>query len=236
MARKKKNMTLKEKILRYLEIVQNSKQILETRKIEFKETYKLRKSGKINKAVRAELVRDVVSLANSLPDPEEETGFLFLGVKRNGQVVNNYKMPLNDVAEWNSLINSLLERPITFYYREYTDRLSKNEFGVIIIPKSIHKPHLIRQDFRNNKGKILLRRGECWTRIEGGKRIAFASDYDEIYREKADIQKVEKSKAEKETAEKITKMKKIKKNREIIEKIYNMTEEELNKLSRKIFK
>lgn len=230
-------MTFEECILQYINKAKTDKKVFETKKIEFKENYQLFNStGTQIKAVRAEIVKDVLSLANSMPDPEEETGVLIIGIKENGDIVENYKMPVKDAADWAALINSLLERPIDFHYREHIfDNL---KFGVLIIPKSMSKPHIIRCNYCDDNGHVLLREGECWTRTGGGgKKVALASDYDEIYKDTSQAYTAgilkHREKLEKRTSKK---KKRQTKKQVLVQSIYAMDLDKLNKLSRRILK
>lgn len=169
--------------------------IIETRKVEFKERYELLDiNGVTKKAVRAELVKDVMALANSASDPELETAFLIMGVRDNGEIVENYKLPVKDVAELDQIINDCLERPISFHYREYY--VDDKKIGVIIIPRSTRLPHIASKSLSENDS-IFLRKGDCWTRTEGKKKIAMGCDFDDMYgsvarNNKAQINKVSK--------------------------------------------
>ncbi len=188
-------MDLRKLILKLIQKSQKDGKIFETRKIEFKQNYELRNSnGKIIKAVQAEMIKDVMSLANSLPDPELDMGLLILGVSTDGNIIDNYSLQIEDVAELSHLINGVLERPITFSYREYS--IKNKKIGVIIVPKSSGMPHIIKNNLSEND-KIYLKTGECWTRTEGGKKLAMASDFDDMYEYSSGINKFQSVKSRK---------------------------------------
>ena len=175
--------------------------VFETRKIEFKERYELiQGNGKINKAVQAELIRDISSIANSSSDPEFDTGIIILGVSRDGEIVGKYSLPLKDKALLEELVNGVLERPIKFSYREYD--IGKKRVGAIIIARSNAVPHIVRHNLSSNQDTY-LRVGECWVRREGHKRLAMASDYDEMYEYLASVDRFSRRKSHKKFASKI---------------------------------
>lgn len=218
-------MDLKEKIKKIIETKK------EGRKVEFKFNYTLD-----NKDQRAELVRDVSSLANAPYDPnrpELKDGFLILGVDENKDysIVDNYQMPVKDIADWDYKINGLLERKINFSYEEFEYERSK-KVGVIIIHESNNRPHLIIRNYKNDKNVTLLKEGECWTRNVGGKKIAMADDYIEIFKTKID----ERVKTGIETAIKVM-QKPTRRNETVIkEEIMKMDLKGLEKISKKLFK
>ena len=226
---------IEEIVIKYLSKARDLGRVIETRKLEYKEQYKLKESGKTIKAVRAELIRDVISIANSAPDPEEKTGYLFMGIKTDGQIVDNYCSPVNDPADFDGIVNSILERPVSFSYREFTDPPTGKKFGVIIIPESSLKPHIVRNELFDDDSTVLLSRGECWIRTDGGKIKALAADYDGIYQDKIAMQTAAIIRAEKEIDENIKKRKLPKKMIDATRKIIEMNSEELNIYIRKVF-
>lgn len=154
----------------------------ESDKVEFKETYPLMTpDGKINKVIRAELIRDVMALANAVSIDEDQTGYLLLGVTNNASPVDNYTLFCDDSAQLQDLINGPMQRKIRFEYRDFSIGDGKT-IGVIVIPESQQRPHMILHDcLKDSAGWPLLRAGECWIRSGTQKRKALAEDYDTIY-------------------------------------------------------
>lgn len=228
-------MDVRKLVLALVKRTQEAGKPVETRKAEFKETYALRQvDGRINKAVQAELVRDVMALANALPDPENEVGVLIIGVSEAGEVVDDYAFPLNDIAELDPLINGVMERPIVFYYREY--EIDSKKFGAIIIPRSSNTPHIVRNDLREDE-KCYLRKGECWTRVEGGKRIAMAADYTDMYEHAKGMNKFQAEKTGRRVAASATRAKK-KSAKKVsgLEQILVLDNEELDRQIKRLLK
>ena len=155
---------------------QKDGRVFETCKIEFKRNYyDLHK-----KAVKAELVVDVSSLANAPSDPEEDTGLLILGVTPDAQIIPDYKMAVTDTADFHDIINQRLERPVHFFYEPL--EFDGYKFAALVIPKSPHRPHLVKEDFRDDNKDLLLHKGDGWTRTGvGGKKKMLSPDYDLIY-------------------------------------------------------
>lgn len=220
-------MDFEKFVLNLIRRAQTEGKVFETRKIEFKQLYALQnENGKINKAVQAEFIRDVMSLANSLPDPELDTGLLILGVTKTGTIVDNYTLPIADISNLPQIINGSLERPISFSYREY--EYGQKKVGVIIIPKSSSTPYIVKNELSEN-GNIHLRPGECWTRAEGGKKLAMASDFDEIYEYRAGVNKFQSAKSRKKLSQSV-KQKKQSKVTEVLE----LDNENLNEYIKKL--
>lgn len=158
----------------------------ETDAVEFKETYVLKKAdGSANHHQRAELVRDIMALANGEYIGDETTAYLFLGVRDDGSVVDAYSPFFADSADLQQLINDPLQRKVHFKYEDSTTEDGKT-FGVIIIPPSTQRPHVVIRDcVPDETGRQLLLAGECWVRAGASKKRALAEDYDRIYEGRA---------------------------------------------------
>jgi len=160
---------MKEFLLRRI----NSKN--ETTKIEFKKTIDIH-----SRKGQAELIKDALAIANSTSDGEE-TGYLIIGAY-NGQIYDIAGLGLDD-ATMQQIINKRCHKPIEFQYSQCVlDEV--NTTGVIIIPRSSEQPHLVREDFFDERGNLLLYEGECPIREGTSTRRASREDFDRMYQER----------------------------------------------------
>ncbi len=108
---------------------------------------------------KAGLVKDVVAIANS---PGNETGYIFYGVDLSAtQPIVGLHCSYDD-ATLQQIVSGKLERPVSFLYYELT--VGDAEVGVIAIPPSRRRPHIIRANYDFlREGQIPIRRGSSTT-------------------------------------------------------------------------
>lgn len=146
----------------------------ENSKIEFKRTLDI--STKENKA---ELIKDVIAIANSelINDP---IGYYIIGVEHK-QFFDISSLQLDD-ATLQQVINSKCYKPVDFQYRQI--HIQGRTIGVIVIPKSGERPHLVSRDYFDSHGNKLLQKGTCFIRKGSSTDIATREDLDSMYDER----------------------------------------------------
>lgn len=127
---------------------------------------------------KAELIKDIIAITNSEPinDP---TGYYIIGAKHK-QLFDISSLKLDD-ATLQQIINSKCHKPIDFQYKQFS--IEDKTIGVIVIPKSDKKPHLVSEDYFDDHGNKLLQRGTCFIRKGSSTSIATKEDYDLMYEE-----------------------------------------------------
>lgn len=109
-----------------------------------------------NEITKSHFVKDIVSLANAHGD---ETGYILYGVDPNNPEDPFLGMASSyDDANLQELVNSKLEKRVTFLYHEVLQ--GSKRIGVAIVLRSLSRPHIIRVDFGILKeGQIPIRKG-----------------------------------------------------------------------------
>lgn len=104
---------------------------------------------------KSELVKDVTAIANA---HGQETGYLFYGVDlRQADPVVGLMRHYDD-ATLQQMVNSKLEKPVSFLY--YETHTGDHAVGVVVIPSSHNRPHIVSTSFGKLKaGQIPIRRG-----------------------------------------------------------------------------
>jgi hypothetical protein len=108
---------------------------------------------------KAELVKDVVAIANS---PGDEPGYIFYGVDLSAAepIVGLHRS--YDDATLQQIVSGKLERPVSFLYYEVP--VGEAQVGVIAIPPSRRRPHILRVTYEHlREGQIPIRRGSSTT-------------------------------------------------------------------------
>jgi len=108
---------------------------------------------------KSELVKDVTAIANA---HGRETGYLFYGVDlRQADPVVGLKRHYDD-ATLQQMVNSKLEKPVSFVY--YETHTGDHSVGVVVIPPSDTRPHIMKATFgKAREGQIPIRRGSSTT-------------------------------------------------------------------------
>ena len=111
-----------------------------------------------NDHLKAEFVKDVVAVANS----PGETGFLLYGVDSTlPDPIVGISRSFDD-ATLQQMVNSKVERPVAFLY--YEQQFDARKVGVVVIPPSSLRPHIVGSPIGNLKeGQIPIRRGSSTT-------------------------------------------------------------------------
>lgn len=149
----------------------------ETTKIEFKKSINIH-----HRKGQAELIKDILAMANAVSEGEG-TGYLVIGA-HNGKTYDISRLRLDD-ATLQQIVNRRCHKPVRFEYRQYI--LEKgNTIGVIVVPRSDDQPHIVKEDFFDERGHILLFEGECPIREGTSIRRASREDFDRMYQERSE--------------------------------------------------
>jgi len=102
-----------------------------------------------------EFVKDISAIANSTV---RNDGYIFYGVDPNQKnSLIGIKESIDD-AQLHQIVNSNVKPEIRFVYYEVESDFRK--IGVVHIPVSIMKPHIICRDYKNlREGQMFIRRG-----------------------------------------------------------------------------
>ena len=125
----------------------------EDTKVEYKRTFKFPE-----KAVRAEMVRDLLAMVNA---HEQGIGYILIGVDEVTQALHD-AAPLGlDDGKIHSFVDEFADPPIpfSFIYRPYKGVT----LGIIEVRPSADRFHLVKKNFQD-ADKILLTKGETWIR------------------------------------------------------------------------
>ncbi len=128
-----------------------------------------------------EFVKDVCSIVNSLPRgyPGEE-GYILLGVSNSGAKKGIKQSEYTDV-DFIDLIEEYVAPSVKIVYE--TIKMGRIFIGVIYIPKSYSKPHMIKRDMKFGRKDYFAQKGICFTRNNSKVIHAQKEDLDEIYKE-----------------------------------------------------
>ena len=147
----------------------------EDTKVDYKRTIAI--NSKSDRKGRAELVRDLIAIANA---HEETTGYLLIGVNEQAagtsdQLVDCQGLDLDD-GLMHQIIDEFVDVPITFTFRyqEYKGVM----IGIIEIPFSDNRFHVVKKDYTSSDNTQLLRTGESW--IRRGARKTPLTGYDMV--------------------------------------------------------
>jgi len=174
---------------RRLKILLKSK---ESSKFEKKEKYNF--DDKENKKrEQIEAVKDICSIANSPPVGNFSEGYIFLGISDSGAIKGIPKNRYKEV-DFIDLIEKYVSPEIKIEYAPI--KIKSKYVGVIYIPASLNKPHLIKKDmiWKNNRGntELFAQRGICFTRHSSKVVHALKEDFDEIYDERKELEQGDK--------------------------------------------
>jgi AbiTii/Putative DNA-binding domain len=112
-----------------------------------------------NPYLKAELIKDIVSIANS---PGDQAGYLFFGVDLAADNPIAGLSQTYDDATLQQIVAGRVDRPVSFLYYEVA--VGEVTVGVVAIPPSRRRPHIIRADYEHlREGTILVRRGSSTT-------------------------------------------------------------------------
>jgi hypothetical protein len=138
-------------------------------------------------AEKAELVKDIVSFANSPLEHHGGFGYLIFGVSQDGGIFGVADpLPGDPPSEIRNLLNKYLERPVVFEFVTITveDSGENKRLAAVVVPNSRRRPHVISrvlQEQQGKKTKFFLREQEVWVRKAGGRDLATAEDMDAMY-------------------------------------------------------
>ncbi len=108
---------------------------------------------------KSEFVKDVVGVANAHGD---ETGYLLYGVDLGVSDAIIGMTNRFDDASLQQLVNSKVDKPVSFIYHEAN--VAGSIVGVVVIPPSSTRPHVVRVNFGSlREGDIKIRRGSTTT-------------------------------------------------------------------------
>ena len=136
----------------------------------------------------AELVKDIVSFANTPLEHHGGFGYLIFGVAQDGGIVGVADpLPDDPPSEIRNLLNKYLERPVYFeFVTTHVEDHSgeKKRLAAVVVPNSRRRPHMISRELQEQQGKktrFFLRKREVWVRKAGGRELATAEDMDAMY-------------------------------------------------------
>jgi len=104
---------------------------------------------------KAELIKDVSAIANGTT---KDNGYIFYGVNPNlKNPIVGIRNNLDD-AQFQQIVNTKINPEIDFTY--YEVKSDGATLGIISIPPTTRKPHIISRDYgRIREGQIFIRRG-----------------------------------------------------------------------------
>lgn len=143
----------------------------ESNKIDFKRNqYPLE-----NDKQKSELIKDIVSIANTKGD---ENGYIVLGIesKPNGSKVRFDIKNHYDDAMLQQIVKDKVNPPPIFTYNPYQEE--NLSFGIIVIPKSKNRPHVIIKDYG------ILRRNAVYVRRGSSTDEATREELEEMFHER----------------------------------------------------
>jgi len=149
----------------------------EATKIEFKKTIDIH-----HRKGQAELIKDILAMANAILEGEG-IGYLIIGAY-NGKIYDISGLRLDD-ATLQQIVNRRCHKPVRFEYRQYVLE-EGNSVGVVIVARSDEQPHLVKENFFDERRNILLFEGECPIREGTSIRRASREDFDRMYRERSE--------------------------------------------------
>lgn len=139
-------------------------------------------------AEKAELVKDIVSFANTPLEHYGGFGYLIFGVTQDGDIPGvEDPLPGDPPSEIRNLLNKYLERPVYFEFvttHVGDDGGEKKRLAAVVVPNSRRRPHVISRELQEQQGKkakFFLREREVWVRKAGGRDRATAEDIDAMY-------------------------------------------------------
>jgi len=146
---------------------------IENEGLDFKRTLEIQR-----KHDQAELIKDVLAMANTVRDTENSS-HIIIGAKDGiGYDISGLRL---DDASIQQIVNTRIDPAVKFSYYELEIESGK-AIGVIEIPKSPDKPHFVKDDFTDND-EVLLHKGTCPVRQGSSTKVALKDDYDRMYEE-----------------------------------------------------
>jgi hypothetical protein len=161
MALSQKN-PLEKKILAYLR--RNAK---ETARLEYKREVDLSDVDR-----RAELIRDVISLANSEGESPRSPGYLVLGFCEGEYFDVGPKK--YEASKFGKILDANISPPLSYEYDEFPNGQG-GRFGVLTIQALTSALYIVRQDSARSDGRWLLKAGQSWGR-RADRKIALDGD------------------------------------------------------------
>jgi len=146
----------------------------EDSKIDFKRTIDI-----TSRYGKAELIKDITAIANSEP-VSDPIGYYIIGVS-NKQLFDISHLNIDD-ATLQQIVNSVSDKPVRFLYKQI--KINDVEVGVIVVPKSIERPHVISEDYFDETGRKLLSKGVSYIRKGSSTYVALRDDLDLMYEER----------------------------------------------------
>lgn len=153
---------------------------IETDKIDLKRELDL--SGNPS---RGEFAKDVSAISNK----GKGQGYIIIGVLDNKQlkrIIDDPNMyicgfyPLNIDGLYQTMLQTLrkyVDPCPEIEYRELGPPIIPKKIGILVIASSNQRPHVIREDQDDERGKAVIRRGQIWTRHGS---LSFPPDREEI--------------------------------------------------------
>ena len=151
----------------------------ETEKVDFKHHINPIQQGKTNKKqLKAEMLKDIASIANSYSSEHDNHGFIILGVEENSKEILGTNLKQEDISNYLNDITCDYLSPhpnINLQIFPCPNDESK-QWGAIIIIPGIELPHVLIRDVDNG-----LNKGEVWVRKGCKKNLAGPEDYSRFF-------------------------------------------------------
>jgi predicted HTH transcriptional regulator len=128
-----------------------------------------------NDRQKSEFIKDIVSIANTQGDG---SGYIVLGIKSepNGSKVRFGIKNHHDDAMLQQIVKDKVNPPPTFIYNPYQEE--NLSFGIIVIPKSKNRPHVIIKDYG------ILKRNAVYVRRGSSTDEAAREELEEMFHER----------------------------------------------------
>jgi hypothetical protein len=161
--------------------------------VDFKEDYEIGGIG----PKKAEFIRDISSLANTITNRDEH--YLFIGVDDDGDIVGitpgreNYRgsgprhIFSYDESDIQEIVDSNLETTPTLSWHTFEE--DGNQFGVLGVKPLTAPPAVTVQHINDDSGHRLLHEGLVFVRKGSGKKIAGREDLERILKYRIEKQR-----------------------------------------------
>lgn len=111
--------------------------------------------------LKAEFIRDVISLANSEGERPRSNGHLVIGFKNSRR--EDVRDRHYDGATFGQILDSYICPPLDVVYEEYGDK-AEPRVGVLIVRSNSDHLYVVNKRLYDAKGQELLVPGQCWGR------------------------------------------------------------------------
>lgn len=135
------------------------------------------------KECKSDLIKDIVSFANSCIEEDKYIIFGFDNKENQFRDINDEK--IEDISNYVQLINEYVEPFIDFTLDIFNYKNTHMAY-ICIRKTNLNRPYIIKKEF-SRKGTVVLRRGEIYIRKNANNFIASRVDLDTIYEARKQI-------------------------------------------------